>query len=106
MADIGKMRVRMVRVPFNFKWPRSSRVSVIRELGPALLDEAIGQAAIDQGAAEPFDPVKAPARRSPAKRKAAMQGNAADERQPDRVGNEGLAADDSADDQSPMDDAG
>jgi hypothetical protein len=67
MADLGKTRVKMTSVPFNFKWPRSARISVVRELGPALLDDAIAEAAIAKGYAEPFDPApqpkKAPARR-------------------------------------------
>lgn len=64
MADLGKVRVKMVRVPFNYHWPRAAKVSVIRELGPALLDAHIAEAAIAEGAAVPFNPAPAKPSRS------------------------------------------
>lgn len=111
MADIGKTRVKMISVPFNFPWPRSGRVSVVRELGPALLDDAIAEAAIKARAAVPFDP--APAKKAPARRRstapkkpANTAADAADERQSDRMDRENLAAADSANGGAAMDDAG
>ena len=67
MADIGKTRVKMISVPFNYHWPYGGKVSVVRELGPALLDDTIAEAAIKAGAAVPFDP--APAKKTPVRRR-------------------------------------
>lgn len=109
MADIEKIRVRMVRVPFNYHWPRAAKVSVVRDLGPALLDKAIAEAAIEDGAAVPFDPKAsaAPATKAaPARRRAAkpastkaedsdkVEGDAADESQSDRMDQQSDADDD------------
>lgn len=112
MADIGKTRVKMISVPFNYRWPYGGKVSVVRELGPALLDDSIAEAAIKAGAAIPFDPApaakKAPARRrsTAAAKPANIADDAADERQSDRMDRENLAAADSADSGAAMDDAG
>lgn len=112
MADIGKTRVKMISVPFNYRWPYGGKVSVVRELGPALLDDTIAEAAIKAGAAVPFDPApaakKAPARRrsTAPKKPANTAGDAADERQSDRMDREDLAAADSANGGAAMDDAG
>lgn len=113
MSDFDKVRVRMTRVPFNYKWPRSQTVSVVRELGPCMLDEPIAEAAIEGGYAEPFDPKpvakKAPARRSrstAAKPKAKVASDAADKGKSADMDREGLAGDGGTADQSPMADAG
>lgn len=68
MSDFDQVRVRMTRVPFNYKWPRSSTVSVVRELGPCSLDAPIAEAAIKGGYAEPFDP-KPAAKKAPARQR-------------------------------------
>ena len=56
-------RVNMIRVPFNHIWPNRS-ISVVRELGPCILDGDLADAAIAAGAAEPFDPAPKKKRRS------------------------------------------
>ena len=112
MNDFGKIRVRMTRVPFNYPWPRSGRVSVVRELGPCMLDASIAEAAIRGGYAEPFDPRpainKTPARRRSTSRAkpAKTEDNAADTRKPADLDREGMAGDGGTADQSPMADAG
>lgn len=75
MSDFDQVRVRMLRVPFNYHWPRSASVSVVRELGPCSLDAPIAEAAIKGGYAEPFDPVPA-AKKAPQRRR---RSTAADE---------------------------
>lgn len=68
MSDFDQVRVRMTRVPFNYKWPRSQTVSVVRELGPCSLAAPIAEAAIKGGYAEPFDPAPA-AKKAPARQR-------------------------------------
>ena len=112
MNDFDQIRVKMTRVPFNYKWPRSQTVSVVRELGPCMLDAPIAQAALDGGYAEPFDPKpaaqKAPTRRrsTSAKPKAKVAGDAADTGKSADMDREGLAGDGGTKDQSAMASAG
>lgn len=114
MSDFDKIRVRMTRVPFNYKWPRSQAVSVVRELGPCMIDAPIAEAAIKGGYAVPFEPApavkKAPTRRrSPSTRSARsvkVNDDAADTGKSADLDRKGLAGDGGAEDQSPMADAG
>ena len=93
MADIDKVRVKMVAVPFNYHWPYGGNVSVVRELGPALLDRSIAEAAVKAGAAIPFDPAPT-AKKAPARRRSTAATKPAN------------TADDAADSGATMDDAG
>lgn len=51
---MDKIRVTMTKVPFNFKHPRSAKVSVVRNTGNMMLDANIAKAAIDGGYATRF----------------------------------------------------
>lgn len=98
-------RVNMLKVPFNYYWPKVSAVTCIRETGPVLLKDEVAEAAISQGYAVPFDPAK-PKRATKPRKAARKRGNAADARQPDRVGPAGVLPHGGADDSAPVADAG
>lgn len=115
MSDFDQVRVRMTRVPFNYHWPRSASVSVVRELGPCLLDSPIAEAAIKGGYAEPFDPKPAAKKAPPRRRRststaptdeAMVEGDAADTGKSADMDREGLAGDGGTEDQSAMAAAG
>lgn len=102
MDQPGKIRVKMIKAPYRYQWPGRSRVSMVRFLGPCLLDEPIARSAIDEGYAEPFDPrptvQKSPARRRRASTKIVDEpiifADAADESQSDRMDQQSDADDD------------
>lgn len=108
---MNEIRVKMLKAPFNYKWPGRSKISCVRGLGPMMLDKTIAEAAIEQGYAEPFDPAKN-ARKPAARRTTAKAGSAksavdaTDKRQPARMDRTDMARDDRAESDAPVVDAG
>lgn len=98
-------RIKVTRVPFNYEWPHTRQMSVIRELGAAMVGFGknevhpdIAEAAIKAGYAQPFNP------RSPKRAASGKKPDAADEGQSDSLGDGDLSQDDRPGDQ-PSDDA-
>lgn len=106
MSDIGQTTVRMVRVPFNFHWPRGGKVSVVRELGEQSLDDTIAQAALAAGAAVQIDPPAPAPKAKPRRRKTRGKSNAADKGTGEAMGGGDFSDDGRPGDQPPADVAG
>ena len=73
-------RIKMIAVPFNYQWPNSARISVVRQAGAypvgtgrGQLDPDIAKAAVDAGAAIEFDPSPQTGGRGRRRRKAAAE---------------------------------
>jgi hypothetical protein len=98
-------RINMVKVPFNYYWPKVSAVTCISELGAHLVKDEIADAAIGAGYAELIEDKKTATRR-PRSAKSAVNEPATDTREPAPMDGAGLSPDDSADLRAAVDDAG
>lgn len=111
---MGTRRINVTKVPFNFQWPGTRHMSVIRELGEALVKDEVADAAVAKGYAKEMDPApkaaKAAPRKkaTPAKKPAKPKADAATANPgpSDRVDRDDLAPADSADGEPPVADAG
>ena len=104
---MGK-RVNMIRVPFNYYWPKVSAVTCITQLGPVLVKDEVADAAIERGFAEPFDPAAKITRATGTKIRARKPRarTAANSRSTGIVDRTDLVAHDSASDSPSVDDTG
>lgn len=97
-------RINMLKVPFDYYWPKASAVTCISQLGPVLVKDEVAEAAIGRGYAEPFDPAEK-ITRTPAKRARKRRGST-NTRSTGNVDRADMAAPDSADRIAPVDDSG
>jgi hypothetical protein len=102
---MGTRRINMTTVPFNYHWPLAATVTVVRELGEVLLDDAVADAAVARGYGLEMEPpakegtptkrVRPPKvkRATPAPKAATIEshGSAADPGQPARLDRANLA---------------
>lgn len=107
MSDL--VRIKLARVPFNWRIPGTASVRVIRAEGVYLVGDgrgmipaAMAEAAIEAGYAQSFNPRPATAKRQPAKGRS----RAAKPREPDRVDRANLAVPDRANGGAALPDAG